>query len=206
MPKLRICLSLICVCLTLGCSPRDFLTRRLAGALIAGSETFKAPQQFWLRTGVVSAKDYSSPEYLVLQNHGWITGVNVPCTPAPSRTGGASASACWDVALTPLGVDAFRDLLPSNAPASQYFGVPVARRELLGISGIAKDGNVAEVDFTWKWTPMNEIGAALFAAGVKYNSAVEFKHYDDGWQVGEAYLPPRGLTLDDALRNAQPVQ
>src|SRR5215831_17991705 len=124
MPKLRICLSLICLCSTLGCSPRDFLTRRLAAALIAGSDTFKAPQQFWLRTGVVTTKDYSSPEYLVLQHHGWITGVNVPCTTAPG-TRVTGSPACWDVALTPLGVDAFRDLLPGNAPPSQYFGVPV---------------------------------------------------------------------------------
>jgi hypothetical protein len=205
MPKLRICLSLICVCLTLGCSPRDFLTRRLAAALIAGSETFKSPQQFWLRTGVVTEKDYSSPEYLVLQHHGWITGVNVPCTPAPG-TKASGAPACWDVALTPLGVDAFRDLLPNNAPPSQYFGVPVARRELLGINGMVKDGSVAEVDFTWKWTPMNEVGAALYPAGVKYNSTVEFRHYDDGWRAGEGHLAPRGQTLDDALKDPQAAQ
>lgn len=205
MPKLRICLSLICVCLTLGCSPRDFLTRRLAAALIAGSETFKAPQQFWLRTGVVTSKDYSSPEYLVLQHHGWITGVNVPCTPTPGTKPGGTPG-CWDVALTPLGVDAFRDLLPSNAPPSQYFGVPVARRELLAINGLVKDGSVAEVDFTWKWTPMNEVGAALYPAGVKYNSTVEFRHYDDGWRVAEAHLAPRGQTLDDALKDPQAAQ
>src|SRR5581483_162716 len=205
MPKLRICLILICACFIVGCSPRDFLTRRLAAALIAGSETFRAPQQFWLRTGVVTAKEYSSPEYLVLQRHGWITGVNVPCTPAPG-TRASGAPACWDVALTPLGVDAFRDLLPNNAPPSQYFGVPVARRELLGVTGIVKEGNVAEVDFTWKWTPMNEVGAALYPAGVKYNSTVEFRHYDDGWRVGEGHLAPRGQTLDDALKDPQAAQ
>jgi len=205
MVKLRIYLSLVCLCLLLGCSPRDFLTRRLAAALIAGSDTFKTPQQFWLRTGVVTAKDYSSPEYLVLQHHGWITGVNVPCTPAPGgRISGPPA--CWDVALTPLGVDAFRDLVPGNAPPSQYFGVPVARRELLGITGIMKDGNAAEVDFTWKWTPINEVGAALYPAGVKYNASVEFRHYDDGWRAGDGHLPPRGPTMEDALKDPQPAQ
>ena len=62
------------LCFTVACSPRDFLTRRLATDLIAGSETFKTTQLFWLRTGVISNKDYTSPEYLVLRRHGWITG------------------------------------------------------------------------------------------------------------------------------------
>ena len=207
MSKLRICLSLICLSLLLGCSPRDFLTRRLAAALIAGSESFTAPQQFWLRTGVITAKDYSSPEYLVLQRHGWITGANVPCTPPPgAKAVGQAAPTCWDVALTPLGVDTFRDLLPANAPPSQYFGIPVARRELLGITGISKDGSVAEVDFTWKWTPMNEVGASLYPSGVKYNSSVEFRHYDDGWRISEGHPQVRGQSLEDALKDPQPEQ
>ena len=66
------------LCLTVACSPRDFLTRRLATDLIAGSETFKTTQLFWLRTGVISNKDYTSPEYLVLRRHGWITGTRPP--------------------------------------------------------------------------------------------------------------------------------
>src|SRR2546427_3314955 len=116
-------------CLT-ACSPRDFLTRRLAIDLIAGSETFKSPQQFWLRTGIVSNKDYLSPDYLVLQRHGWITGANVPCTP------NLIPPPCWDVALTPLGVDTLRDLIPSDATGRQYFGIPAARRPLLGLIGM----------------------------------------------------------------------
>ena len=69
------------LCFTVACSPRDFLTRRLATDLIAGSETFKTTQLFWLRTGVISNKDYTSPEYLVLRRHGWITGSTAACTP-----------------------------------------------------------------------------------------------------------------------------
>jgi hypothetical protein len=87
------------------CSPRDFLTRRLASDLIAGSEIFKTPQQFWLRTGVISNKDYISPEYLVLQRHGWITGSSAKCGPE------VAPSPCWEVALTPLGLDGFLDLI-----------------------------------------------------------------------------------------------
>src|SRR5450432_1756374 len=41
------------------CSPRDYLTRRLATDLIAASETFSTPQQFILHNGVMSTKDYA---------------------------------------------------------------------------------------------------------------------------------------------------
>src|SRR5580704_9393792 len=94
-PLLLVSLLLVAI----ACSPRDFLTRRLAADLIGGSDAFKEPQQFWLRTGVVSNKDYLSPEYLVLQRHGWISGSSNPC-PAD-----VSPAPCWDVTLTPNGVN-----------------------------------------------------------------------------------------------------
>lgn len=182
------------------CSPRDFLTRRLAADLIAGSDTFKAPHQFWLRTGIVSNKDYSSPEYLVLQRHSWITGSTVACTPD------VSPPPCWDVVITPLGVDSLRDWVPPNSAASQYFSVPVARRELTAVTGIHKSGNLANVDFQWKWTPLNEVGAALFPASLEYNSTVGFIHYDDGWRMIEGSAPKDNQGLDDALKDAEPAQ
>ncbi len=74
MRKLRIALALGFLFFAAACSPRDFLTRRLASDLIASSDTFKSTQQFGFRTGVISNKDYISPEYLVLQRRGWITG------------------------------------------------------------------------------------------------------------------------------------
>ena len=75
MQRPRLVLASVFLCLVwVACSPRDFLTRRLAGDLIAGSENFQSTQQFWLRTGLVSNKDYLSPEYLVLQQRGWIKG------------------------------------------------------------------------------------------------------------------------------------
>src|SRR5271169_1995552 len=90
--------------LSLGCSPRDFLTRRLAADLISASDAFKAPQLFWLRTGVVSNKDFSSPDSIVLQRHGWIIGTEQKC---PT---GVDPPPCWDVLLTPIGVDTIRPL------------------------------------------------------------------------------------------------
>src|SRR5579862_7163400 len=72
MQKISI-LSLFGLIVLVSCSPRDYLTRRLATDLISASDAFKTPTQFGLRTGIVSNKDYVSPEYLILQQHGWIS-------------------------------------------------------------------------------------------------------------------------------------
>jgi hypothetical protein len=199
MRKFRIFLMVTFLSPSTACSPRDFLTRRLAADLIAGSETFKATQQFSLRTGIVSNKDYLSPEYLVLRRQGWITGSNVACAkvaPPP----------CWEVALSPIGVETFRGLIPSDVAVAEYISVPVARRQLLAVTDISKNGNVADVDFQWKWVPVNEVGAALYSGGVPYNSTVGFRHYDDGWRLLEGSPPKSNQDLDDALKNAEPVQ
>lgn len=199
MRKLKILLLTAMLCLGAACSPRDFLTRRLAADLIAGSDTFKSTQQFWVRTGIISNKDYLSPEYLVLQRRGWITGTLVSCpanvTPPP----------CQDVVFTPIGVETFRDLIPSSHAASQYFEVPIATREFIEVTGISKNGNVADVDFSWKWVAANEVGAALYSGGVQYNSSVVFKHYDDGWRLIEVSNSKGEQGLEDALKNAQPA-
>ncbi len=182
------------------CSRRDFLTRGLAGELISASDTFKVPQQFFLRTGVISNTQYQSPEYLVLQRHGWITGVNVPCTAE------VSPPPCWDVALTPIGVETFRALLPSDAGAKQYFPITTAMRQLVAVTGISLDSNRADVDFTWKWVPANEVGAALVSGGVEFKSTVAFRHYDDGWRVVDSSTQKTNQTLEDALKAADPAQ
>ena len=111
MRKLSLALLTSILCFTAACSPRDFLTRRLASDLIATSDTFKSTQQFFLRTGGISNKDYLSPEYLVLQRRGWITGASNPCPPD------VSPPPCWEVALTPIGVETFHDLIPTGATA-----------------------------------------------------------------------------------------
>jgi hypothetical protein len=200
MCKLKIPLLTATLCCVVACSPRDFLTRRLAADLIAGSDTFRATQQFWLRTGIIPNKDYLSPEYLVLQRRGWITASLVSC-PA-----GVTPPPCQDVIFTPLGVEAFRDLIPGSHAASQYFEVPIANRELIEVTGISKSGNVADVEFSWKWIAVNEVGAALYSGGTPYNSSVGFKHYDDGWRLIEASNSKSQLGLDDALRNAEPAR
>ena len=180
------------------CSPRDFLTRRLAADLIVSSDVFKTPQQFVLQTGVVSNRDYFSPENLVLQHHGWISASNAPC-PA-----GLEPPPCWDIALTPLGVDTVRLLISAQDATRPSFAIPAARRELLEIVGISKLGNTADVEFTWKWIPLNEVGAALYSSDVHYKSTVGFRDYDDGWRV-VATAVRSGQPLDEALKNAEPA-
>jgi hypothetical protein len=200
MPRSQVAILFVLLFVMVACSPRDFLTRRLATDLIAGSDTFKATQQFWLRTGVISNKDYTSPDYATLRRRGWITGNGVPC---PVEI---SVPPCWDMVITPLGVDTLRDWVSATAASSQYMSVPVAQRELLAVTGIHKEGSLADVDFHWRWAAVNEVGAALYARNAEYNSTVGFIHYDDGWRVIEGGPPRTNQSLSDALKNAAPVQ
>jgi hypothetical protein len=200
MQKPKILLLISFLLFAAACSPRDYLRRRLAADLISASDAFKTPQQFWLRTGVVSNRDYLSPEYLVLERRGWISASSAPCPP------NIAPPPCWAVALTPNGVNMFRDLVPPDAAASQYFGVDVARRQLLDVTGISKHDNEAEVDFRWKWIPLNAVGTALYNEAVEYNSAVAFRNYDDGWRLMESSPAKSSQGMDDALKNAQPAQ
>jgi hypothetical protein len=198
MGKLRVLIILSSCCSLLACSPRDFLTRRLASELILGSDAFKATQRFWLHTGPISNKAYLSPEYLVLQRRGWINASNIACpadvTPPP----------CWDVNLTPLGVETFKGLMQKNSAESRYFSVPAGRRQLMTVTGISREGAQAEVEFVWKWAPLNAVGIALYGDGVQYTSTVGFRRYDDGWRLLEGNQAQHHLGMDEALKGAEP--
>lgn len=178
------------------CSPQEFLTRRLAADLISASPTFKAPQKFLIQTGIVSSNQYPSPDFLVLQEHGWMNASNSPC-PA-----GIAPPPCSELNLTPSGVDAVRTLVSGDDATKPSFSIPVARHELTGINRISKQGNLADVDFTWGWIPLNEIGAALYSSSQRYQSTVGFRKYDDGWHVVENTPHPE-QSLTDALKNAE---
>jgi hypothetical protein len=194
-------LSSLALLLLPSCSPRDFLTRRLAADLIARSETFRVPRQLLLRTGVISNDDYLSPESLALQHRGWISGTRTSCplslVPPP----------CWQVILTPSGVDTFHTLVVPGDADKTSFSIPAARRELVAVTGIAKQGNVADVEFSWRWVALNEVGAAVFPSDLRYRSTASFRWYDDGWRVvGRSSSSHRGQPLDEALKNAEPAQ
>jgi len=196
--KILLLAVLLCLGLGPGCSPRDFLTRRLAADLISTSEAFKAPQLFWLHTGIVSNKDFSSPDFMVLQRRGWIIGTEQKC---PAEV---EPPPCWDVLLTPLGVDTIRPLITTALPDNGPMSIQVARRELVSVTGISKAGNFADVEFVWRWVSINRVGAALYDSGVHYKSMVGFRGYDDGWRVVDQNIPSN-QTLEEALRNAQPT-
>lgn len=181
------------------CSPRDFLTRRLASDLISSSHNFKTPQQFFLHLGIVSNKEYLSPEYLVLQRRGWVTGATAPCSPQ------LTPPPCWEVALTPVGVETVQPLMPKDAANTQFFPVTTAQRQLIAVTGITRAGNSADVDFTWKWMPVNEVGAALVEGSLVYKSTVAFRHYDDGWRLVEGAPIKSNQGMDDALKDAEPA-
>jgi hypothetical protein len=188
----------VVLCLAPACSPRDFLTRRLAADLISASEAFKAPQVFWLKTGIVSNKEFNSPDSIVLQHQGWIIGTQQKC-PA-----GVDPPPCWDVLLSPHGVDAFRSLISESTHGGTQVPIRVARRELVDVTGISKAGNFADVEFLWHWVAMNEVGSALYDSGVRYRSTVGFRSYDGGWRV-QTEPVHNNQPLDDALRTAQPA-
>jgi hypothetical protein len=197
---------------SLAWSPRDFLTRRLAADLIARSNTFKAPQQFWMQTGVISNKDYLSPEYLTLQHHGWISANNAPCpeplakNPLPKNPPALLAPPpCWDVTLTPSGVETINPLVAPAEAEKSSFSIPAAHRDLIAVTGVSKQGNLADVEFIWKWTALNEFGAALYSSDTRYHSTVALRDYDDGWRVIQT-APHFNQPLDDALKNAEPAQ
>jgi hypothetical protein len=191
-------IAVLCL-VAVACSPRDFLTRRLAADLIAGSPAFKTPQHFFFHLGAISNKEYLSPEYLVLQRRGWITGATTACPPQ------VVPPPCWEVALTPVGVETVQPLMAKDAAASQYFPVTTAQRQLVAVSGISRAGNFADVDFSWKWTPVNEVGAALVEGSLVYKTTVTFRHYDDGWRLVEGTPARSNQGMDDALKAAEPA-
>jgi hypothetical protein len=178
------------------CSPRDVLSRRLASDLIQLSDTFKSAQSFTLQTGIVSNQTYTAPEYLVLQHHGWISASSAPC-PA-----GLTPPPCWDILLAPSGVETVRLLVSAQEVSKPTFAIPLARRELIDITGISKQGSAASVEFTWRWVPLNEIGAALYSSDQRYKSTVGFRNYDDGWRVVNGN-PHTEESLEDALKNSE---
>lgn len=194
----RFLVAIFATVFLLSCSPRDYLTRRLATDLISASHEFQNPQPFELQTGVVSNTNYISPEYIILQHHGWISATQATCTP------GQGPPPCWDVLLTPSGVDTIRTVLPAEEAGKSALQIPAARRELIAVTGISKQGSAADVEFTWKWVPSNEIGAALYSGEIQYRSTVGFRRYDDGWRLIEG-SPRSGQSIDDALKNAEPV-
>jgi hypothetical protein len=194
----KISILLVTLILLVSCSPRDFLSRRLATDLIASSAEFNQQQQLVLKTGVVPNKDYVSPQFVVLQHHGWVTANSAKCPP------GLEPAPCWDISLTPAGVDTIRLLVHEDEATKPAITIAAARREVIAVTGINKQGTSADVEFTWRWIPINEIGAAFYAEDQHYRSLVGFRQFDDGWRIVQN-VARSGQSIDDALKNAEPT-
>jgi hypothetical protein len=191
-------LPLIALAAMSSCSPRYLLTRQLAFDLIASSAAMRTPQPLVLRTGLISNKDYLSTDYLVLRRYGWISAAPAKCT------GEVTPPPCWELSLSPAGVGVVKSLIPSASNDQEMFELPLARRQVLTVSGISKEGNSAEVEFVWRWSALNEVGAALYPPDQRYRSVVAFRDYDDGWRLVET--PVRNnQTMDEALKTAEPA-
>jgi hypothetical protein len=104
--------------------------------------------------------------------------------------------------LTPSGVDAIRAIIPAEQADKSSMSIPVARRELVSVTGIARQDNSADVEFAWKWVPLNEIGEGLYSRDLRYKSSVGFRKYDDGWRLVES-TTHSGQPIDDALKNSE---
>jgi hypothetical protein len=107
--------------------------------------------------------------------------------------------------LTPSGVDTFQSLIAPGNAEKQSFNIPAARRELVATTGIARQRNVADFEFTWRWIALNEVGAALYPGGNRYRSSTILSKYDDGWRIVPTASHP-GQPLDEAFHNAEPAQ
>ncbi|HEU5163650.1 MAG TPA: hypothetical protein VFV54_10925 [Thermoanaerobaculia bacterium] len=66
--------------------------------------------------------------------------------------------------------------------------VPLAKKELLEVSGVRKTTEGAEADIAWKWIP-NEVGAAFTSGPVKerfdatHHAIVKMRDFGSGWVV-----------------------
>jgi hypothetical protein len=197
MPR-KLILVIVIAGILSSCSPRDFLTRRLAADLIASSNTFRSPQQFQFDIGVIANDEYTSQPYVTMQHRGWISGSKVACPPS------FSPAPCWNVTLTPSGVDTLQTLVAPSGTEKQSFIIPAARREMVSVTGMAKQGDLADVEFIWKWVPLNEVGATIYGSDLRYRSNARFRCYDDGWRLVDRVSPV--VSLDQELKNAETLR
>ncbi len=166
------------------------MARGVAAEKISASFDFRASKLAVIHLGNLQKWDRSPEtqnEYAALEKAGFIT----------TRKGRSG----WHVDVTPAGEKAFQavDATRDHEKDGDYFAIPLATREMVRVTGISINGNLAQVDFDWKWK-MNSLGL-LFAtadysvelreretgntaiySGDEFNTAI-FKKWDDGWRL-----------------------
>jgi len=187
-----------------GLLSRSLFAARLSHAasaadLIAGSEGFRDAQQFWLRTGIMSNKTIFP---------------GLPGTRAPRldfrikhRLPFRHQSApCWDVALTPNGVNIFHDLI-LRMPELHNISVCSGAKRTAGSDRHKPKRSAGGSGFSLEVDPAECRGAALYNENVEYISTAGFRQYDDGWRLieGSAAKSYQGWTTRSGMPS-QPVK
>jgi hypothetical protein len=106
------------------------------------------------------------------------------------------------VSLTPQGKDAAAAWSKTNERPSSFLGpqsteafiylIPLASKELIGITGITSDPSekAAGVEFDWKWAPTKQcplLPQSCPPSDVHHGRA-SVQLYDDGWRISQAQI------------------
>ena len=190
--------SLLLVGITVACSPRDFLTRRLATDLIAGSDSFKTHPAILAANGrdlqqrlhFARIRDLA-PARLDHGQRRCLSSRN--CCSAVLGHGDHSAGSGRPARL------GFRD----RSQFSIHQRASGTERTAGGHGHSQGRKSWADVDFLWRWAAVNEVGAALYARNYRVQLHVGFVHYDDGWRVIEGGGLKGSQSLSEALKNAR---
>jgi hypothetical protein len=170
------------------------LTRAKAQEVITGDERLKRAQTYPFIIsrdapagfGGVAMVGNLRNGYLALQSEGYIS-----ITFALDGSG--------QTALTEKGRDAIATLKWKKAPLALWpsaLWVPVATPQIVNITGITSDENIATAEFDWRWK-LTPIGERLTSHGFRLEGwgGMDFdpekiskgqatlKRYDDGWRV-----------------------
>jgi hypothetical protein len=128
------------------------LTQDKAAAVIQSMLKSKGPATVEFHMGeLVYDDDPHGPLYNLLEKAGYVTL-------GKAAKGGTKAE------VTPLGTETFSQIpgfqKKAYSDGSEKYTVPLAERELVAVSGVAKDPNSPHkwiVAYTWKWKP-NQVG------------------------------------------------
>ncbi|MGB7208649.1 MAG: hypothetical protein WBD27_08315 [Pyrinomonadaceae bacterium] len=101
--------------------------------------------------------------------------------------------------LTEKGKKAAAEWETGSGLAGKFYKVPYAKRELVEVTGLTepKEGsNVVQAKFTWRLTPVNDIGKAMSLDTKTIEGDAVLQKFDDGWRV----VNITGPDLEPAIR------
>ncbi|HEX8721814.1 MAG TPA: hypothetical protein VF736_14360 [Pyrinomonadaceae bacterium] len=171
-----------------GCAGAKQLDRSSARRMIEASEKFKAPvtaalkeeKEFKIfpdspdeteqavRERVLRTYVESHPAIAALRHLGYVD-VQVSVIETPRKTvKGSTATTPWVLNIKPALTEKGRVLAKSQGLTGDG-GVPLAKRELVEVTGVREQGGQASADFTWKAVP-NEAGEALDPSSAAFKS------------------------------------